>query len=53
MEKEIDPDLRREVIMEQRRRNWSRRCQCASDDLPGHCPGPENCPIATPLEIEE
>ena len=25
-------------------RSRRRACQCG-DDMPGHCPGPENCPM--------
>ena len=46
IDREIDEDERREAIIERRQR-WLRKCQCG-DDLPGYCPGPENCPYAEP-----
>jgi hypothetical protein len=34
-----------EEIAEERAARRGRRCQCG-DDLPGHCPGPRNCPYS-------
>ena len=48
IDREIDEDDRREAIDQRRRHAWSRHCQCG-DDLPGYCPGPENCPYAEPF----
>ena len=48
MSREIDEDERREAIDERRRRAWASRCQCG--DIPGYCPGPASCPLATPME---
>jgi hypothetical protein len=38
-----DEDLRREAIDERRRRRW-RGCLCPGD-MPGFCPGAEQCPL--------
>lgn len=48
---ELDEDLRIEAMMERRAARRRRSCQCGSD-LPGHCPGPENCPYSD-LNISE
>ncbi len=45
-----DEDLRREAILE-RRRARKRGCECG-DDLPGHCPGRDQCPYASHEEEE-
>lgn len=43
------PDMdEREEAHEQRhrRRSMMSRCQCAGgEEMPGRCPGPENCPM--------
>jgi hypothetical protein len=33
-------------MWEDRRRSRRRSCECGND-LPGHCPGPENCQYAS------
>jgi len=40
-----DDDARREAIDERRALSRATRCQCG-DDLPGRCPGPQNCPYS-------
>lgn len=42
---DLDEDLRHEAIDEERARRRATVCQCG-DDLPGHCPGPRNCPYS-------
>lgn len=51
MPREIDEDERQEAI-EERRAMRRARCVCG-DDLPGHCPGPANCPYSGQGEPEE
>lgn len=41
---EVDEDDRREAI-DQRRARRRAGCLCGYPDWPGHCPGPENCPV--------
>lgn len=38
-------ELRAEARIERQRRRSATQCQCGND-LPGSCPGPENCPCA-------
>lgn len=46
-----DEDERIEAAQERRERRSYGRCQCG-DDLPGRCPGPQNCPQADNSEID-
>lgn len=40
-----DMEARHEAIAERRALRRSHTCQCGND-LPGHCPGPMNCPYS-------
>ena len=40
-----DEDLREEAFEDRRRARWSTRCLCGHPDLPGSCPGADNCPM--------
>lgn len=48
-EEDID-DYRREAA-EDRANKHRHACQCTGD-MPGTCPGPENCPMAFGYELE-
>lgn len=47
-QEERNEDYRRDAIDARRRT----RCECG-DDLPGRCPGPENCPYASHEDEED
>lgn len=52
IEREIDEDDRRDAI--DARRAWVRRTQCqCGNDMPGTCPGPQNCPMVGADDGEE
>lgn len=42
LDRDEDDDLRREDIDERHARRRASACQCGGD-LPGRCPGPQNC----------
>lgn len=51
MEREYDA-LEMEEFAAERRGRHGTRCQCGGD-MPGHCPGPANCPMCQPRDEDE
>jgi len=45
-------EARAEAAHERRVARQARKCQCGGD-MPGTCPGPENCPMCDPIDDEE
>lgn len=40
-----DEDAWQDAINEERNQRNSRGCQCIGMDMPGTCPGPDQCPM--------
>ena len=52
LDRDEDDELRREDADARRARRRATACQCG-DDLPGFCPGPQNCPYSDFAQADE